>query len=457
MKKSKVSISALSLLSVDIVVAIAFYIPDASDLFAFLEALRPYNMLGPLEILLELDQQLDRSSFLWPTLRLPVPLGPWSFSYESIAKFYSTVAISNLNEMAWLKTHLHPKAKLAWFLDEFPATMDILDDYWAGRITQLSVCLRGDSISSTTKVLHRLHNLVSLEVYDSPNINLHDDELRQYHAAWDDIFELAAKSNHLVELKISPEFHSMLALNTEDLIDWFDRQPVRVFECTWGDWLAIDFDLKQELYQAMFNCPTMDTLRLNCCRFRDVDFSQLTFSMRSMQFKNCFSDTNFITQLATRLKGSSVVELEFSDYRDDSVDGLECLLQVLPQTSIIRLKMDGLPFQSLNLHALLPLLENCTLKSLSLLGENFSSAFANALAASLQNNKTICELNLYCRDIAIADMRLLIQSMRDPSRGMLSKTIHLKISHLDTLDALALETLLKYAAHCGICLTDLNL
>ncbi|KAG9397787.1 hypothetical protein AC1031_016528 [Aphanomyces cochlioides] len=455
MKKSKVSIPALSLLSVDIVVAIAFYIPDASDLFAFLEALRPWNMLGPLECLLQLDQQLDHSDFLWPTLRLPVPFDEWSSSYESIAKFYSTVAISDLNEVEWLKTHLHPKAKIAWFVDEFPATMDILDEYWDDRITQLSVCLRDETISSTREVLHRLNNLVSLEVYDSPNMDLRDEEMRQYHSAWDAILELAAKSNHLIELKISPEFHPMFGLNTEDLIDWFDRQPVRVFECTWGDWLDVDYDLKQELYQAMFNCPTMDTLRLNCCRFRDVDFSRLNFSMRSMQFKDCFSDANFITQFATRLEGSCVVDLEFSDYRDESVDGLECLLQVLPWTSIKSLKMDGLPFQSLNLRALLPLLENCTLKSLSLLGENFSSAFANALAASIQNNKTICELNLYCRDIAISDMRLLIQSMRDPSRCMLSKTI--KISHLDTLDALAVESLMKYATECGICLTDLKI
>ncbi|CAK4090726.1 unnamed protein product, partial [Aphanomyces euteiches] len=59
MKKLKVSAPAFSLLPVDVIVNIAFSIPIAADLFAFLEALRPYNLLGPLEHLYQLGKQLD--------------------------------------------------------------------------------------------------------------------------------------------------------------------------------------------------------------------------------------------------------------------------------------------------------------------------------------------------------------------------------------------------------------
>ncbi|CAK4287760.1 unnamed protein product, partial [Aphanomyces euteiches] len=46
---------------------IAFAIPDAADLFAFLEVLRPYDNLGPLEQLYQLGLTASHAD-LWPTL-----------------------------------------------------------------------------------------------------------------------------------------------------------------------------------------------------------------------------------------------------------------------------------------------------------------------------------------------------------------------------------------------------
>ncbi|CAK4700515.1 unnamed protein product, partial [Aphanomyces euteiches] len=135
-KKSRASKAVRSLPPVDIIIKIAFCIPDTADLFAFLEALRPYNLLGPLEHLYQLGMRLERSFYLWPCLRLPPSLHDWSQPYEAIAKYYSKVIIYDFKHATWLKHHLNPTVKIEWVVKSFPAPWEIPKDTWELRITQ---------------------------------------------------------------------------------------------------------------------------------------------------------------------------------------------------------------------------------------------------------------------------------------------------------------------------------
>ncbi|KAG9402890.1 hypothetical protein AC1031_006436 [Aphanomyces cochlioides] len=167
MKKPKVSAPVCSLLPVDVIVKIAFSIPVAADLFAFLVALRPYNLQGPLEHLYQLGLKLDRSFYLWPCLLLPPSLEEWSTSYEAIAKYYSKVVIEYLGQATWLKKHLNPQTKIEWDVDEFPTSVsEIADEAWDLRITRVHHGFNYNPISSGKEILSRLQHLTSLTVYD---------------------------------------------------------------------------------------------------------------------------------------------------------------------------------------------------------------------------------------------------------------------------------------------------
>ncbi|KAG9397789.1 hypothetical protein AC1031_016639 [Aphanomyces cochlioides] len=204
MKKPKASTPVRSLLPLDVFIKIAFYLPGAADLFAFLEALRPYNLLGPLEHL------------------------------SPIAKYYSTVAIQDLGQAAWLKKHLDPQTKIEWVVEKFPNSVsEIADEVWDLRIARVRFGFKHNSVSSGKEILSRLKHLTSLKVhvkhaFSTPEI------LNENHRIWDDIFKFVAQSDQLTEFEFFRETHAMTASSLVQLIEWFRRQPVRVFECKAG-------------------------------------------------------------------------------------------------------------------------------------------------------------------------------------------------------------------------------
>ncbi|KAH9120010.1 hypothetical protein LEN26_011328 [Aphanomyces euteiches] len=125
---------------VDVVLKMAFFIPDADTLFAVLEALQPYNVLGPLEHLHRLGL-VENRLLLWPSLVLNPSIldSVNSSSYEAIAKFYSEVVVENVwHDVAWLQTYLNPKAKMQWRVTNPPESMEALNAWEDFHITQLT-------------------------------------------------------------------------------------------------------------------------------------------------------------------------------------------------------------------------------------------------------------------------------------------------------------------------------
>ncbi|KAH9183563.1 hypothetical protein AeNC1_014461, partial [Aphanomyces euteiches] len=324
---------------VDVVIKIAFAIPDAKDLFAFLEALRLCIDLGPLEHLYQLCLKQDHFD-VWPALKLTsAARDKLSLPhYESIAKYYSRVIVNDARfSVEWLRTHLNSMATIEWNAGEIPVTEENLDERQDLRITGLNVYIDEDTPRTWKNVLSRLHCLTSLRVYDYQGLWGNDGD-------FEEVYAYAAYSNQLVELVVYANSgytlqHSELVY----LLEWFRRQPVQEFESDFTDWGYHDFDLRQALCEAMFNCPTMERLRLIDCYLFDMVFPRFTFQMESLKLDEWCLDSDFLIDLAGQLEGSRLTRLELDDCtHDGNIEGIECLLRVLPLTSIKSLSILGL-------------------------------------------------------------------------------------------------------------------
>ncbi|KAH9158566.1 hypothetical protein LEN26_002883 [Aphanomyces euteiches] len=104
--------SMLSLLPLDVVVKIVFFVREWNDVLALLQALRPSNVLGPLESLWRLQMLNWKECYLWPTLDLRKLDETSRADVEKIAKFYSTVTVDVTMNLDWFCQYIHPNASV---------------------------------------------------------------------------------------------------------------------------------------------------------------------------------------------------------------------------------------------------------------------------------------------------------------------------------------------------------
>ncbi|KAG9397791.1 hypothetical protein AC1031_016641 [Aphanomyces cochlioides] len=405
MKKPRRNAPACSMLPMDVVMKIAFAIPDADDLFAFLEVLSPLNNLGPLEDLYQLSKSNDHED-LWPTLCLgpSTPDTSCRSSFEAITKLYLHVAVEDTCDAQWLLEHLNSIATVEWTINTLSAIKELPDGWFDLPITRLIVNCGYDTTTGWKDLLERLSHLTSLAVHNGGDV--------------DDIFEFLATSNQIREFQIANEFLDMTGSNQINLTKWFLNQPVRVFECTSGGWPYRG----DAIYRAMFNCPTLDRLMLSSWDLSDVDFTHLTFEMQTLELHNSFWDSNLLKSLASRLEGSKVIHLQLHGNLDDTnFVGIESLLQVLPKTRIKSLDLTSLSLSDANWCKFAHRIEKCTLDKLLLRVLNWSSTVAGNLANAIRNNQTIYELDLDSRNLSTHDLRLLIESVAHPHRSVRRK------------------------------------
>ncbi|CAK4220717.1 unnamed protein product, partial [Aphanomyces euteiches] len=104
MKKAKPSPPSCSFLPADILVNVAIFIADADDMFSFLEALHPLNILGPLEQIYKLGAKQKHAN-LWPSLRIETRSRNSRSRrlYEAIARYYPKVVVTDVEDIEWLK------------------------------------------------------------------------------------------------------------------------------------------------------------------------------------------------------------------------------------------------------------------------------------------------------------------------------------------------------------------
>ncbi|KAG9397834.1 hypothetical protein AC1031_016544 [Aphanomyces cochlioides] len=410
----KATTAAWAKIPVDIITKIAFSIPDAVDLFAFLEVLRPYNLL------------VSHSS-LWPNLRINSKTSAHLSEIEEIVKYYANVSVEDdWIDAEWLKTHLNPMTNIEWDVYSFPIPTETLDDLYDVRITRLNLYLDGPTPFPWMEVLSRFPYLTSLEVQND------NDDLGG-------LYEFIATSNQITELRVFPDC-DMTASNVKHLTKWFRQQPVRVFEHT-----GISFDendFKLPFFEAMFNCQTLDILKLPIFDWSDLKFTSLKCTARSLELASYNWTPSIYESFANQLVGSRVACLSLHYVFTENVDGLEYLVRALPRTSIKHLRLTDLRIENPTWCTVASLLQKCKLNKLTLEATRIPSDFAQSLAVAIQGNNTLSELVLSTEDIAMDDVRRLMQSLSHPSRLVKTKRIIL-ISTRDAIGTVIKDSSVK--------------
>ncbi|KAG9399792.1 hypothetical protein AC1031_011215 [Aphanomyces cochlioides] len=335
-------------LPTEVLIKIALSIPDATTLFSFLEAICPYIALGPLEQLYQLGRQVKHSD-LWPSLVLNAStLQTLSNSLHlDFVKYYSNVKLTNgWNAVEWLKTHLKPRTTIEWQISMFPETTETSNEWAEMQITQLSVYLNYNTPYSFSNKLPRLPHLTSLSVVE---VDYGDLEV---------ILEYLAKSEKITACEVFAESGDWVGeAEVNDLLEWFRRQPVRELDFNFEGWEDLSPELRQTLCEAMFNCTTMERLALRNCFLNDMDFSKFSFSMKTLEFDEVSFDDDCLIALAKQLEGSNVTRLEVKDFIvDGNMEGIACLLGVLPRTNIKTFGLSNFRLQSDSRDKLPPLI-----------------------------------------------------------------------------------------------------
>ncbi|KAH9151018.1 hypothetical protein AeRB84_006266 [Aphanomyces euteiches] len=441
MKKERQPKSVLVKLPFDVIVKIVFYVGDAKDLMAFLDALRPWNVLGPLDHLYQLCQTQIHSN-LWPALRLDawIVSSPYSASFEAIAKYYSNVVVEhNWRNVEWLKTHLHPIANIEWITKKYPEKIKKFDEWTELRITRLRTHLNLTKPSTWKTLLPRLPYLQSLSVDSTDHV-------------LEDLFECVATSNQITELQILPNNYRLTAANVVHLTEWFNRQPVQTFDCSSTGVGDSPPEVLQAFYQTVLNCRTLDKLKLSYCYLDDWDFSKWNFTMPSLDLSYCVFNSRSVQALASQLEGSSVTHLALNPCNEDNVVGIECLVQGLSRTSIKHLKLDGMFLNSQSFCHFATQFEHCTLETLVLGTQQFPSDVASVFAGAIQKNQTICQVDLDLCEISIPDLERLIRSISHRSRPVKIKRIILKTPmerSMQSMTTSTVQSLTNLAVECG--------
>ncbi|CAK4668106.1 unnamed protein product [Aphanomyces euteiches] len=430
----------LAKLPIEVLVKIVFSIPDAAEMLAFLELLRPYVTLGPLEYLYQLGCSMDHDD-LWPTLLLcEETLETLSGTpYEAIVQYYPNLIIEfeGTEAIEWLRTHLNPRTSIEWCVNDVPAAVENVH-FWANmRITKASIMIENETESMWKNLLPRLDHVVALHVAEEFG-NL------------EDIYAYVAESKQVTEFEIYS--HSGYAIRRSDvvhLIKWFRRQPVKVYESWFTNWSALDWKLRQECCEVMLNCPTLERLRLSDCYLDDMDFSRFRFSTKSL-WLDAFDSDNLVS-IARQLEGSGLKSLSLTDAFDDegNFEGIKSLLTALPQSSITILSITEVDLSNKDWCKLTHLLQKCHLESLEVEIAVMTSALARSFAKAIQKNRSICEFHLCKCDIAVENLKILIRSISDVNRHVQSKQIKwttLESKKIKDADVRSLE---EFATECG--------
>ncbi|KAH9122167.1 hypothetical protein AeMF1_006423 [Aphanomyces euteiches] len=100
-------------LPLEIIIKIAFSIPDAKDVMSFLEALRPHVDLGPLDHLTQLDLT-NNASNIWPTLKPEKDVQRKFVGHECILQHYTAIEVNHNFDIEWIKKHMNASAWVHW-------------------------------------------------------------------------------------------------------------------------------------------------------------------------------------------------------------------------------------------------------------------------------------------------------------------------------------------------------
>ncbi|KAH9121779.1 hypothetical protein AeMF1_006635 [Aphanomyces euteiches] len=242
----------VSKVSEDIVVLIAFFIPDRTTLFEYLYALRPANVLGPLEIVWQLHLVGCCRQRLWPRLDLSRHCATCQSRMESVAKFYPAVIADIGCDLARLQCLLDPKASIHCSVSTKEASCNDLIrlEAWKDiRVTEIE--LWNFHPAQHLDFLSYFQHLTMLKWHECNPAPM--------------IFKFAAKSKslHSLDLKTftqgAPGHCSISSAMSTDLLTWINSHAVESLGLELFSWeFTADF---LRVVQAVLRRPTLRMFR----------------------------------------------------------------------------------------------------------------------------------------------------------------------------------------------------
>ncbi|KAG9405917.1 hypothetical protein AC1031_003834 [Aphanomyces cochlioides] len=407
----------------DVVMMIGSYIAKPKHLFTYLEALRPANLLGPLEHLWQLGL-VKKHSDVWPSLVL------WNddvafdsnvlTSLQAFAKYYKVVEVHDIDNLQYLNPQYFDPSTEWHMYSNTTRMIDTWQEWTSFRVTrwQWTLCRNALDLarSSFLAALPQLSYLSSLSL------------MVQGSTLLDAVLAFASNSRELIELRLDCFLTQRLSVTTEmlqNVIRWFERKPVRMFKFSSWNTRPTDPAVRQTFYRVVFGCPTLDELVCLWTDLNDMDFTNLQLHMRSLVLHRCNLGSDNLSALSDRLPGSTMTHLAVKALENDNFSGLERLLQVLPSSSIKDLDLSGSYIEQAAWFSLAPLLSSCRLESLVLVNTSLFSDQIELIARAIQDNGTISRLDCSKNPLDVQGARCLIESTTHSTRP-----IHMRLLYL---------------------------
>ncbi|KAH9124527.1 hypothetical protein AeMF1_004727 [Aphanomyces euteiches] len=237
--------SVTSVVPVDIVVNVAFFIPDWTTLLFFLKALRSAGIFGPLEHLWQLHVTGWDSDNLWPHLDLRRINEDSQTHLEAIAKYFPVVILDSTMSPTTLARYITPKTNFHWVgivPDELD--QDLLNKW---RYVEFPTLWGISNLTKYSQLLPRLHNLVSI---DLPHCNAEEAAA---------VFKFAASSSTLRKVKLQ-NLVPIKCLITQDLLQWITAQPVQAISVMNFSWLS--YKIREDVVVALLSNKTLQSLQI---------------------------------------------------------------------------------------------------------------------------------------------------------------------------------------------------
>ncbi|KAH9130165.1 hypothetical protein LEN26_008788 [Aphanomyces euteiches] len=233
----------------DIVVKIAFFLPCWATVDRYLEALRPGNVLGPLEHLWHLRLLGWRDNILWPRLMLPKTDEASRVHVEGISKYYPVVDANEAIDLDWFRRFVDPLVAIHWSWTTHFDDFDMLKKWSAFRIIYFN--LTRVPSANITEVLSCLQHLTILE---------HHNCTSGVAAA---ILKFAATGRYVRELELFSRANSPCTMTTAmamDLVRWVSSNSVRRLKLKTFNWE--DQNLRNTIMETALGSKSLEALSL---------------------------------------------------------------------------------------------------------------------------------------------------------------------------------------------------
>ncbi|KAH9150085.1 hypothetical protein AeRB84_007017 [Aphanomyces euteiches] len=399
MKKQK---REMPLLPLDMVVKIAFFIPEWTTLELFMRALRPANSLGPLEHLWQLQHLKWNPSNLWPHLKLSKLDEPSRLYVECIAKYYSSIQVDKSVDPLWLQQFIRHSTCIEWFRswtdDAFH--FEWLKKWKTFRLTKMWSVTCHTPTSGVSLLIENLPHfkyLVDLTWYKCNS------------ALSSAIFQYAATSSTLRILHISTSEvgqvgHCTITVSmANDLLRWIALQPIQefyMFEFTWED-----SNLRNQVAAALLNSTSIKCFKIYGTQTPNISFNGYCGDDKSRLFLEFYTP---------RRRGVEVVvpveELNLNEISQDLSGFVRPFFESLLNPKVKRLSLsgNGIFANGVIWEMLIPHLEQSHLEELNLRLNCMADHEAFCLADGIRRMKSLQKIYLDDNCLGFAGMKAMI-------------------------------------------------